>query len=136
MKIQRESFEKGYARSQKDVTSCIWWTVITLCVVTSLALGQGFSPSSNGAHPLPPHDPKMPPSTSLLDAYASVLARISVATNRFHCVSATCLERTAFGLPGWSFTFSNTNGETARVEYDFKAKVAYIPDAKSVALLK
>jgi hypothetical protein len=82
------------------------------------------------------HDAKVPPPASLPGAYAVALARLGDATNRFHCVNATCLEKTPFDLPGWSFTFSNTNGETARVEYYFLTKRVEIHDAKTAALLK
>lgn len=111
-------------------------TLAVLSTVVSLTLGQGRFPSSNASHPLGPHDPKSPPPTSLQNAYVAVLDRLGGATNRFHCVSATCLEKTPFGLPGWSFTFSNTNGETARVEYYFLTKRAEIHDPKAAELLK
>jgi hypothetical protein len=101
----------------------------TLLSVVCVGFAQGLVHSG----PENPFDPKEPPPTSLANAYAAVVTRMGKATNQFHCISATCLERT--GYRGWTFTFANTNGEMARVQYLFGAKTAYIPDAKSATLL-
>jgi hypothetical protein len=69
----------------------------------------------------------------MLEAYAAATALMGTATNRFYCVSASCLGNT---LPGWIFSFSNTNGEMAHIEYYFGGKFARVPDANSEALLK
>ncbi len=63
------------------------------------------------------YDPKTPPPLALSDAYALAvgrLAQIPGATNRFHCISASTLEMAGTnGWTGWTFWFSNTNGDRA-----------------------
>jgi hypothetical protein len=111
-----------------------FWIITTLILsVISYAFAQGLATSNTHG---PPHDPKVVPPVSLPNAYAAALTRVGAATNRFHCVRATCVEKTLIGNPGWIFYFSNTNGEMARVEYYFGLNRAYIPDAKSDGLLK
>jgi len=105
-------------------------TAAALFAIVCIGLAQGLVHS--GRESL--FDPKEPPPTSLPDAYVAVLTRLGKATNRFHCISATCLEQT--GYRGWTFTFANTNGEMARIHYFFAARTTYISDAKSDALLK
>jgi hypothetical protein len=105
--------------------------MLVLSAFTGLVFAQG-----RGSTPwvAPPYDVKWAPAKSLPEAYALAMADIGAATNRFHCVSASCLDKEFRG--GWTFLFSNTNGQTARVVVWFNAKRALIPDAKSAALLK
>ena len=85
---------------------------------TGLLLAQGKiaspNPSRMSSNPMT-YDPKSPPPVSLPEAYALALGHIGAATNRFHCVTASCLERTNSGWAGWVFTFGNTNNQRARV---------------------
>ena len=107
--------------------------ILLLTAAASLLFAQGIFFSGTGK----PYDPKEgPPRLALPQAYRMAVAHIGTATNRFYCVSASCLEKTLPVAAGWVFWFSNTNGERARVEVYFRSKVAYIPDAKSAALLK
>ena len=80
-----------------------------------------------------PYDAKMPPPLRIIEAYELALARVGNATNRYYCVTASCLEPTKRGLPGWTFCFSNTNGERACVEISFDKEVD--ADAQSGKLL-
>jgi hypothetical protein len=108
----------------------VFVSILVLFSVAGFVFAQGWVFSGPGQ----PYDPKRPPSTSLLEAYAVAVADIGPATNRFYCVSATCLEKQHYAA--WTFSFSNTNGQTARVVVFFGAKRTYIPDANSAALLK
>ena len=89
-----------------------------------LAQGSTHPPSSNSWRRFEsPYDPKTPPPVQLCEAYALVLTRCSIDTNRFFCQTAGCLQPTKRGLPGWTFCFSNTNGERACVEVSFDKEV-------------
>ncbi len=65
------------------------------------------------------YDPKTPPPLSLPEAYSLALGqlgKIPGATNRFHCISASCIEMPSIdGWTGWTFWFAKTNGERARM---------------------
>ncbi len=74
-----------------------------------------------------------PPAVALERAYALAIARVGDATNRFWCVSASCVEDESWR---WVFWFSNSNGQRARVDVAFAAKEATVMDSKSAALLK
>jgi hypothetical protein len=112
-------------------------TIITALAATCLLFGQGISGSNPGfgfGVPMdPPYDAKKLPQLTLTDAYAMSLERIGTATNRFYCVSASCLEKTKSGWPGWTFSFSNTNGRVAHVEVFFR-KATYV-DPESAGIL-
>ena len=97
---------------------------------SSLLFAQGLVISGGGK----PYDPKAPPAISLPEAYAMVTARMGTATNRFYCVSASCLETMHYA--GWTFGFSNTNGERATIKVFFDSRIVHIADARSEALLK
>jgi hypothetical protein len=103
------------------------------------ALGQGVAGSNPGFDfgvPMdPPYDGKKFPPLSLAEAYDMAVGRLGSTTNRFYCVSATCLEKTKSGWPAWTFSFSNTNGQTARVEVYFR-KATFIDPASAEILGK
>src|SRR5258705_13097819 len=69
------------------------------------------------------YDGKTRPPLSLSEAYVLAQARIGGATNRFYCVRASCLEMTNNGFTGWSFWYSNTNTQQARVDVFFDKEV-------------
>jgi hypothetical protein len=106
---------------------------VTLAIVAlaGMALAQRYAFSGPGK----PYDAKTPPAKTLPQAYAQALAFIGPATNRFWCVSASCVESPS---AGWVLWFSNTNGQRARVDVYFGEKGAhfYPPDSNSAALLK
>lgn len=90
-------------------------------VAAGLLIAQGLSGSSQH----PGSDQKRPPPLTLPEAYALATAQLGEATNRLFCVSATCVEPPTFMTTGWTFGFSNTNGETAHVKVFFD-KMVYI----------
>jgi len=108
---------------------------ISIAILAMLA-GLAFAQGRIFGGPGKPYDPKTPPPLALNEAYRLALTRIGEVTNRFYCVSASCLEKTLPEQAGWVFFFSNTNGDRARVEVYFHNKGAHIPDAASVELLK
>ena len=60
------------------------------------------------------YGPKDRPPLALTEAYTLAVARLGPATNRFHCISASVLEMGGTnGWTGWTFWFSNTNGDRA-----------------------
>jgi hypothetical protein len=83
------------------------------------------------------YDSKTPPPLALPEAYALALGNLAWApgaTNRFHCISASCLELSnSNGWTGWTFWFSNTNGDRASVVVFFDGGVT--ADAGSAKLL-
>ncbi len=81
----------------------------------------------------PTYGGSTPPRVGLERAYALAIARVGDATNRFWCVSASCVEDESWR---WVFWFSNSNGQRARVDVAFAAKEATVMDSKSAALLK
>jgi hypothetical protein len=105
-------------------------TVLAITIATGLVFAQGFSGSSQH----PGFDPKRPPPLALPEAYTLATARLGATTNRFFCVSATCVEPAGFSIKAWTFGFSNTNGQMARVKVFFNQDV--FVDARSVELLK
>jgi hypothetical protein len=97
--------------------------VILVLLAASVAVGllaQSIV-TSGGARWAQPqsYDPKTPPPLALPDAYALALGNLAKtpgATNRFHCISASCVELSSSnGWTGWTFWFSNTNGDRARL---------------------
>ena len=83
---------------------------------------------------MPIYDFKKAPPLALPVAYALALRRIGPATNRFHCVTATCLERSNNWSTGWTFEFSSTNAQHATVKVFFNTRVWL--DPQTAALLK
>jgi hypothetical protein len=88
--------------------------------------------SINGYHRLSKYqtyDPKRRPPLALPDAYALAVAKLPrVVTNRFHCISASVLEMSGSnGLTGWTFWFSNTNGDRASIWVFFDGLVTGAP---------
>ena len=57
------------------------------------------------------YDPKTRPPLSLSEAYTLALGNLAAETNRFHCVTASCLESTNRGFTGWMFRFADTNDQ-------------------------
>jgi hypothetical protein len=111
--------------------------IILTALATTIAVGllaQGKAGSAGWRRFESPYDGKTPPPIGLSEAYGLALVRLGAATNRFYCVSGGCLEKTKRGLPGWTFYFSNTNGERAYMEVSFDKEVD--TDAQSAELLR
>jgi hypothetical protein len=95
--------------------------VTVLLAVAAVGLfAQGVGPISNNWRKYTkPYAVRAAPPLSLSDAYSLSQAFMGDATNRFYCVSASCLEPTKAGLPGWSFAYYNANGQRVGVEVYF-----------------
>lgn len=108
----------------------------SLIAAVGLLLAQGPNPPGGNSwrRYQKPYDSKESPPVSLSEAYALVLGHIGTATNRFYCVSATCLDPTKRGLPGWTFCFSNTNGQRAYMEVSFDKEIN--TDEQSASVMK
>lgn len=100
--------------------------LLTILIASCFLFAQGPAGSNPGG-PIAnspfivPYDATRPPPLGLTGAYAMSLSFVGTATNRFYCVSATCLEKTKSGLPGWKFTFCNTNQQHVVVNVPFVA---------------
>jgi hypothetical protein len=93
-------------------------------LAAGFVLAQG-SITSGGKRwsPFQSYDGKSRPPLSLSEAYVLAEGKIGSATDRFFCVKASCLEMTNNGFTGWTFWFSNTNFEQARVDVFFDKEV-------------
>jgi hypothetical protein len=111
-------------------------TVLTLSVfaVAIGLLAQGKLGSYGNRRYTSPYDPKTRPPVAVPEAYESALRYLGPATNRFYCVSTTCLELGKSGFPAWKLSFSDTNGESAYLEVTFDKEV--YPDPRTDMLLK
>jgi len=103
--------------------------IFLVCLVSGLLFAQGYSGSSRHLS----LDPKKPLPLTLPDAYVIAVKRIGAATNRFHCVTATCLDATNQWSTGWTFSFSNTNSGQVTVKVFFNKEIWI--DMNSSALL-
>ena len=99
---------------------------IILVIAGGLLLAQGSWGSYGGIVTNDPYwvpyDQKRSPSMGLSDAYQMALEYVGPATNQFYCVSATCLEKTKADLPGWTFSFCNTNGQRVGIQVQFRSR--------------
>ncbi len=103
---------------------------VIVCLVTiggaGLLVAQSIVMSGgNRLSPFQTYDPKTRPPLTLPEAYPLAVAKLDTTavrlgtTNRFYCVTASCLEMTNHGFTGWTFGFSNTNGQRIRVSVFF-----------------
>jgi hypothetical protein len=92
-------------------------------------LGQGVSGSSHH----PQFDPKKSLPLGLLKAYGLAVKRMGVATNHFHCVTASCVETTNLWSTGWKFAFSSPDGNSLSIKVFFTGDVWL--DAESESLV-
>jgi hypothetical protein len=69
------------------------------------------------------YDPKTRPPLPLSEAYALALNNLAAETNRFHCVTASCVESTNKGFTGWMFRFADTNDQRLGVMVFFDGLV-------------
>jgi hypothetical protein len=105
-----------------------------LAGVAGLLVGQGvFTSAGSAMHFTKPYEIRSSPPMGLADAYSTVIAYLGPKTNYFHCFAASCTEKTSLGLPGWTFSFANTNGERANIAVAFDKIVG--ADAATAELL-
>ena len=99
-----------------------------------MLFAQGNDPVSNGNRRYTkPYDVKVAPPVGLTEACALAQKYMGSSTNQFYCVSASCTQSLRSGLPGWAFSFFNTNGRFARIDVLFD-KDLYV-DPPSAELL-
>ena len=94
-------------------------------VATSLLVAQdtfGGGPPRSAQ----PNPPRRPPLLSLPEAYTLALSELGVVSNRYCCVAANCMNDlprtqtgTIHGTNGWTFGFSNPNGDRIRIFVHF-----------------
>jgi hypothetical protein len=111
-------------------------TSLVSTAAVGLILAQGLNPPGGNSprRYRSPYDPRSRPPVALAEAYPLAAAYFGTATNRFYCVSASCLEIGLSGFPAWKFSWSDTNGERAYVEVTFNKEV--YPDPKTENLLR
>jgi hypothetical protein len=110
--------------------------VFAFVVVAGLLFAQGYFDLASGhtwRRYNKPYEVKTPPPVGLAEAYSLTLAFMGATTNQFYCVSAGCLEKTRAGLPGWTFTFFNTNAQMIRIEVSFDKDI--FTDSPSAKLM-
>lgn len=78
------------------------------------------------------YDGRTPPPLTLPQAYEIALVRLGESTNRFYCLTASCVEMTNRGFTGWTFLFSNTNAQHARVDVYFDKATHINPQGEAV----
>jgi len=115
------------------VIKTIFLVVVSTATAVSLLLGQGnVTSGGNRWQRFLGWEPSTPPPLILTEAYGLALDRVGTASNRFYCVSASCLEMTNHYFRGWSFVFSNTNGDRARVEVSFDKELRTDPHSREL----
>ena len=110
------------------VNRTIWGPIVCMVLAIGLMMGLAFGQgtlTSGGRRwsAFQTYDPNTPPPLDLPKAYAMAMTRVGGATNRVYCIAATCLEMTNNGFTGWTFWFSNTNAQRARVDVFFDKEV-------------
>ena len=114
----------------ENVPKYVLLIALGIALSVGAIMAQGFAGSSR----LIKYDLRKPPPLALPQAYELAVGELGDVTNRFHCVSATCLNGTNRWSTTWVFTFSNTNGDHADVKVHFIGTVRIDPE--SAALLK
>jgi hypothetical protein len=104
-------------------------TVLIAVLAVGLLLAQGTQvPGNSWRRYNSPYDLKTPPPLAMSDAFALtqiyIQAHMGTATNCLYCISASCVDMTKRGLPGWTFYFSNTNGQRIYMEVSFDREVS------------
>lgn len=100
---------------------------------TCITFSQGTIMSGNTRWtPVQTYDGKIPPPLPLSEAYEIALGRLGKATNRFYCLTASCMEMTNRGFTGWTFWFANTNAQRARVDVYFDKATNLSPQSEQI----
>jgi hypothetical protein len=114
-------------QKQKFITQCTLLGFLLLAGFVRILFAQGLSGSSHH----PSYDIKTHTPLTLPEAYSLAIGYIGQATNRVHCVSASCLETDSERSTGWVLTFSNKNGARAAVKVFFNKDVWVDPQTSS-----
>jgi hypothetical protein len=90
----------------------LFYAALAVLFGVTLVFGQGLIISGGRRWSrIQEYDPKTRPPLSLPEAYTLALDNLAADTNRFHCVTASCVESTNKGFTGWMFRFADTNGQ-------------------------
>ena len=111
------------------------FVVLGLTASAFLVLAQGKVGS--GTHrqsAYPSYDPKTRPPVEVGDAYLLAMQHLGLATNSYHCISASCVDRTNAGFTGWTFVFASTNGLRGRVNVYFDRQVETVARSGEVII--
>jgi hypothetical protein len=111
--------------------------LLTFALVASAAivvLAQGRISSGSWRKYQDAYDAKSEPPITLAEAHSMALAYIGTNSNNVYCVSASCLEKTGYGMAGWTMWFARTNGQRGIVCVSFDKEV--LADANSTKTLR
>jgi hypothetical protein len=128
MKHKRKGDHKAWA-SRRAVLLAL------LCADTLPGIRFLLAQGQTGSSYHPAYDINKPPPINLVEAYGLAAQHLGEATNRVHCVTATCHDRDGSRSAAWTFEFSNTNGHRANVKVFFSDKSVWI-DPNTVSALK
>jgi hypothetical protein len=112
----------------ENTLQCSLLVALAIMISVGAIMAQGWA----GSNYLRDHDMRKPPPLALPVAYKLALGQLGDVTNRFHCVSATCLTGTNLWSNGWVFTFSNTNGDHAQVNVYFTGTLGIDPKSRTL----
>ena len=115
--------KKGSLLNNLNVIKLRSAAVLFLTSCTML-LSQGYTGSSISPAA---YDFKSTPPIDLPTAYKLAVAHVGAATNRFFCITASCLNATNKTSTGWTFVFSNTNTTNVKVKVFFNGEVSIEP---------
>jgi hypothetical protein len=105
-----------------------------LCAATLAGIRFLLAQGEAGSSHHPTYDVNKPPPINLVEAYGLAAQHLGEATNRVHCVTATCHDRDGNRSAAWTFEFSNTNGHRANAKVFFSDKSVWI-DPKTASAL-
>src|SRR5437868_6703603 len=110
--------------------------LVSFAVVTTLfVMAQGndfvYPNASENLGFRTPHSITNTPPIDLPTAYNMALRYVAEVTNRFYCVSASCLELKG-EMQGWTFCYANTNGARAFVDVSFENSVRIRPESAKI----
>jgi hypothetical protein len=105
-----------------------------LCVATLARVGILLAQGQAGSSYHPTYDLSKPPPVNLIEAYGLALTHLGEATNRVHCLTATCRDGDGARSAAWTLEFSNTNGHHAVVKVFLSDKSVWIDPSTASAL--
>ena len=118
----RSSWTSGLRAQYACASALLLWATV------GFLFGQGLAGSSHH----PSYDLKRPLPLTLPEAYLLAIGQVGPATNRFYCITASCLEKTDQWSTGWTFSFLNTNAQRATVNVFFNKHVSIDPQSAKI----